>query len=148
MKLEVGSYIQSESALIHCLSEASYNPHEQAIEVDTKTLRPNILPKITKHGTKEPVWHGKTKKGWVDVRNDDPSRALSIWEITEAKTDPHGCGSTSMANYGRTEMWARYFYKAKRVNIDGSDHPSNEVLSFSSAGSFIVKDLTRVRLPD
>ena len=63
MKLEVGSYIQSEASLIHCLSTASYNPDEQAIEVDTKTLRPNILPKITKHGTKEPVWYGKTKKG-------------------------------------------------------------------------------------
>lgn len=147
MKLEVGSYIQSESALIHCLSEASYNPDTGSVDIDTKTLKPNILPKITKHGTKVPVWHGQTKKGWADVRNDDPSRALSIWEITEAKTDPHGCGSTSMANYGRTEMWARYFYKAKRVNIDGSDHPSNEMLSFSSSGTFIIKDITRVKLP-
>jgi hypothetical protein len=137
MKLTVGTVFESKAALVHCTSTPSYNPITKSIEVDTKALTPNLVPKC---GSKVPVWHGSTKKGYADVRNEDPDRAYSLWMITEVETDPHGCGSTSMVNYGHTEVWARHFYKAKRISFTGADHDSGETLSFSSSG-FYVKDL-------
>lgn len=142
MKLTVGTIFQSKLSLIHCLSSASYNPGTDSIEIDVTSLTPNLSPKAS---SRVPVWHGSTKKGFVDVQNDNHDRASSIWEVTEVETDPTGCGSTSMINYGKTSVWARHYYKAKRINLDGSQHESGETVSFSSSGT-IIKDLQCVRL--
>lgn len=146
MLFETGCYFQSKESLIHCLSEATYNEETKAIEIDAKKLKPNIYSPSAQYTTWVPVWDQEGNEHWVDVRNDDPSRALSIWKLTETKVEPHGCGANSMVNYGHTSIWGRYFCKAKRVNRDGSDHPSGETISFSSSGNTIIKDLTFVRL--
>lgn len=145
--LSVGDYIQSKSALVYCLSSASYNPETDSIEIDDKNLTPNVLLNIKK-SMKNAVWHDGTKVGYIDVINNDPDRALSIWQITKVKTHANGCGTTNMAYYGQTTSWARHFYEAKRVTIEGIEHPSKETLSFSSSGHNIIKDLQRVSLPN
>ncbi|APD92004.1 MAG: hypothetical protein CBC55_02590 [Gammaproteobacteria bacterium TMED95] len=142
----VGDIFQSKSALVKCLSTARYDEATESIIIDEKALRPQALDNDNA-GKREPVFSDAVKKGYADLRNTDPSRALSLWEITDVKADGAGCGDSHNVS-GRNSAWTRYTCTAKRVNIDGSPHVSGETLSFSNAGLFTVKDYTAVRLPN
>lgn len=144
--MKVGDHFQSNKALIRCLSQATYNPGTGMIDIDDKLLTPNIVDS-DRVGASESVWHGRTKVGHCDLRNNTETRALSLWEIIEVKTDPNGCGNSHQIS-GMSISWARHFCRAKRINIDGTDHKSKEVLLFSNSGHNLVKDYRQVTLPE
>lgn len=142
---DLGDIFQSESALVRCLSAATYNHDTQQVEINPKELTPNIVDS-DRVGASQSVWHKATKIGYFDLRNNTQDRALSLWEITHKNIDVSGCGESHNTSEKITR-WARYFCKAKRINIDGSTHESNEILSFSNSGYNIVKDYRQVTLP-
>lgn len=138
--LKIGSYFKSKKSLIHCLSEVAYNSDTKTVDIDTKKLKPNTISPAGRLSTKVFVRNEGGKKLWADARNDDPSRTLSLWEVTEAKR-------LTTDNSDHSNMRARCLYKAKRVNVDGSVHESNETVTFFSSGIGAIEDLTPIQLP-
>lgn len=140
--LHVGTFFQSEKALIYCHNSAAYNKETGNIDIDTKRLIPNVItnPNCI---LRTPVEGDKGIIAQLDLRNTDEARANSLWEIIEVTIDPSGCGDSHNIS-GKSSTWARYFAIAKRVNIDGSEHASAERLHFSTSGFNTVKDFVEV----
>jgi hypothetical protein len=141
----IGEIFQSKLSLVRCLASAIYNEKTQSIDVNQTQLMPNIV-NSDKVGALAPVYYGKTKVGYCDVRKNDTSRAGSLWKIIDIKAVHSGCGDSHNVS-GKTTQWSRYFCKAKRINLDGTDHDSHEIINFSNSGSNVIKDYKQVRLP-
>lgn len=141
----VGDHFQSKSALTRCLNTAYFDENTGKVVIDKTALKPQAVNNNS-IGKQDPVFYDGKCLGRFDLRNNEPGRALSIWEITNVKVDGSGCGDSHNIS-GNNTKWGRYEVTAKRVNIDGNPHKSGEILHFSNVGCFTVTDYQAVKLP-
>ncbi len=133
----IGKKFCSPKALIYCYDILEFDPQTKTV-VKTGRIRPNPICRDDV-GTKTPVWHGRTRIGNFDARNVDQRREGSFWEIIDESCDPSGCGDSHNVS-GKTTSWARYQLLAKRINRDGTEHTSGELIEFDTS-SFSIKDI-------
>lgn len=140
MHYQVGTIFSSPD-LKFCLRDAYWNNHSQQAEISKTSLYPNPVQREN-IGKSDAIWNGSKKMGYFDVRAIDENRSQALWVITEVETNPSGGGYSHCVS-GRSETWATYTYKAKRINADLSDHESKETLWFNR--TFYMKDMILIQ---
>lgn len=145
---QVGQIFQSPRALVRCHSTPIATPDGHGghvAGVDTRALTPNPYSAKTDRVTgRLPVWVGDECIGRVDCVNTDENRQNSLWRLT--RVDTQGAGHGNCHHISGAELtWARYDCQAMRIHPDGTPHESGETVSFQSAGSRCIVDLTFIR---